>query len=112
MIRAVSVSWPDLGSTQTSLFVGIPFHSRLEMLQVVHFPGSFIPHACGEVCPLASVPQVPLELLVSPDPLPWSQGAPGWLYSEKELRGRVQAQQVTLPSEGKVNCLPASQILT
>lgn len=112
MISAVSVSWPDLGTTQTSLCVGIPFHSRLETLKAVHFSGTFIPHACGEVSPLAFVPQVPLELLVSPDPLLWSQGAPGWLYSEKELRGRVQAQQVTLPIEGKVNCLSASQILT
>lgn len=52
---------------------------------------------------------------MSPEPLPQSQGALGWLYSEKELRGGVQAQQVTevtLPSEGKVNSLPASQILT
>lgn len=82
------------------------------MLQLMHFSGSFIPRACGELSPLAFVPRVPLELLVSPDPLPCSQGPPGWLYSEKQLRGRVQAQQVTLPSEGKVNCLPAPQILT
>lgn len=82
------------------------------MLQAVHFSGSLIPHVCGEVSPLASVPRVPLELPVSPAPLPQSQGALGWLYSEKELRERVQAQQVTHPSEGKVNCLPASQILS
>lgn len=113
MISAIGTSLAHHDQTRNhksfSFCAGIPFHNRLEMLQLVHFSGSFIPQACGELSPLVFVPRVPLELPVSPAPLPCSQGAPGWLNSEKQLRGRVQAQ---LPSEEKVNCLAASQILT
>lgn len=52
MIIAVSIPNPGSGNT-------IPFHSRDEMLQAVHFRLAYSTCVCAELCQPAFVPQCP-----------------------------------------------------